>query len=63
MRLKDKVAIVTGSGSGIGKATAKEWTKEERRESLAVPVCNILLCAALPFWLNCFHKIYKMNVR
>jgi len=28
MRLKDKVAVVTGSGSGIGEATAKRLAAE-----------------------------------
>ena len=28
MRLKDKVAVITGAGQGIGKATALEFAKE-----------------------------------
>src|SRR5437667_10113582 len=28
MRLKDKIALITGSGSGIGEATAKTFARE-----------------------------------
>jgi len=37
MRLKDKVAIVTGSGGGIGRATAMRLAKE----GAAVVVCDL----------------------
>jgi 3-oxoacyl-[acyl-carrier protein] reductase len=41
MRLKDKVAIVTGAGSGIGEATAMKFA----REGAKVAVCDINLAA------------------
>jgi len=41
MRLKDKVAIVTGAGSGIGEATATRFA----REGAKVAVCDINLAA------------------
>jgi len=31
MRLNKKIAIVTGGGSGIGRAAAVRFAKEERR--------------------------------
>ena len=37
MRLKDKVAIITGAGRGIGQATAIKFT----REGAKVVVCDI----------------------
>jgi 3-oxoacyl-[acyl-carrier protein] reductase len=37
MRLRDKVAIITGSGSGIGQATAEKFAHEGAR----VAVCDI----------------------
>jgi 3-oxoacyl-[acyl-carrier protein] reductase len=39
MRLIDKVAIITGSGSGIGEATARKFA----REGAKVAVCDINL--------------------
>jgi 3-oxoacyl-[acyl-carrier protein] reductase len=41
MRLKDKVAIVTGAGSGIGEATAVKFAQEGAR----VAVCDINVAA------------------
>ena len=37
MRLKDKVAIITGAGQGIGQATAFKFAREGSR----VAVCDI----------------------
>ena len=37
MRLRDKVAVITGSGSGIGQATAEKFAHEGAR----VAVCDI----------------------
>jgi len=41
MRLKDKVAIVTGSGGGLGKAYAERFAKEGAK----VTVCDITDCS------------------
>lgn len=40
MRLKDKVAIITGSGRGLGKAYAERFAKEGAR----VTVCDVTDC-------------------
>mgnify|MGYP000673970857 CR=1 FL=1 len=42
MRLKDKVAVVTGGGSGMGKAVAIEFA----RQGATVVVADIQLDAA-----------------
>jgi len=42
MRLKDQVVVITGAGSGIGRASAKEFAKEGAK----VVVCDINLRGA-----------------
>ena len=42
MRLKDKVAIITGGSRGIGYATADKFLKQQLRESvLTCPIWNL----------------------
>ena len=43
MKLQDRVAVITGSGSGIGRASAKEFAKDGAR----VVVADINLAGAL----------------
>src|SRR5439155_3801644 len=43
MKLKDRVAVITGSGAGIGRASAKEFAREGAR----VVVADINLAGAL----------------
>ncbi len=43
MRLKDKVAIITGAGRGIGQATAVKFAREGAR---------VVVCDLTPEWIN-----------
>ena len=43
MKLKDRTAVITGSGSGIGRAAAIEFA----REGASVVVADINLAGAL----------------
>ena len=63
MRLKDKVAIITGGGSGIGEATAIKFAQEGAR----VAVCDINAEAASAVAERCKAigqdaEAYKMDV-
>jgi len=40
MRLRDKVAIITGSGRGLGKLYAERFAKEGSK----VTVCDVIDC-------------------
>ena len=39
MKLKDKIAIVTGAGRGIGRAAALAFAQEAAMEALQLSIC------------------------
>ena len=42
MRLKDKVAVITGAASGIGKEIASAYVREGAREQIIIRAKSIL---------------------
>ncbi len=52
MRLKDKVAIITGAGRGIGQATALKFAREGAK---------VVVCDLSPEWIEETVKLCKEN--
>lgn len=68
MRLKDKVAIITGAGRGIGRATAMRFAEEGAKvviadmdgdviDEVVAEINNITADAAMPFKVNVTNRV------